>query len=385
MEILNLSNYFNHHQKPLADELHKLIGDGYHFVETATIREERMRLGYQALTAPYILKYNDESKNKIEQMIMDADVVIYGEAPLSLIRKRYQTNKLTFRDQESRYKHINRYLKWPIYTYQSTFINKGYLLCASAYAPIDHMLSGMNPRKCFRWGYFTEVIKYDIDTLMEKKRTKNTQIVSILWVGRLIKLKHPETIIKVAKRLSCKNITFRIDVVGTGKLENTIKQDVKRQGLDNVIHFHGAMPPTEVRKHMEDSDIFIFTSDRQEGWGAVLNESMNSGCAVVADGNIGSVPYLIEDGKNGLIFKSKDYDDLCNKVEYLAKNPKIRKDLGINAYKTMIETWNAEVAAKNFINLCQAIVNNQPTPIETGPCSQAPLLMRTWRGKFHIL
>jgi hypothetical protein len=37
------------------------------------------------------------------------------------------------------------------------------------------------------------------------------------------------------------------------------------------------MPPEEVRVHMEQSNIYLFTSDFGEGWGAVLNEAMNSG------------------------------------------------------------------------------------------------------------
>ncbi len=44
----------------------------------------------------------------------------------------------------------------------------------------------------------------------------------------------------------------------------------------------GAMSPDKVRAYMERADVFLFTSDFNEGWGAVLNESMNSGCAVVA-------------------------------------------------------------------------------------------------------
>lgn len=55
----------------------------------------------------------------------------------------------------------------------------------------------------------------------------------------------------------------------------------------------------KVREHMEDADIFLFTSDYNGGRGAVLNESMNSGCMVAASHAIGSVPFLLEDGKRG--------------------------------------------------------------------------------------
>ena len=57
---------------------------------------------------------------------------------------------------------------------------------------------------------------------------------------------------------------------------------------------------------MEKTGIFLFTSDRQEGWGAVLNEAMNSGCAVVASHLIGAVPFLKKKKKNGLVYSSGD-------------------------------------------------------------------------------
>ena len=44
----------------------------------------------------------------------------------------------------------------------------------------------------------------------------------------------------------------------------------------------GALKPADVRKEMERADIFLFTSDYKEGWGAVLNEAMNARCAIVA-------------------------------------------------------------------------------------------------------
>ena len=57
---------------------------------------------------------------------------------------------------------------------------------------------------------------------------------------------------------------------------------------------------------MEKSEIFLFTSDKGEGWGAVLNESMNSACAVVASHAIGSVPFLLKDGENPSLSVARD-------------------------------------------------------------------------------
>lgn len=379
MQVVYLSNYFNHHQKPFSDAMYQRIGEGYCFVETTDLPAFRRRLGYKEIKAPYVIKYTDTSKEYLDRKIMYADVVIFGEAPLFLIKNRIRARKMTFRDDESRYKNPNRYLKWPIYTYNSLFLNRCFLLCASAYAPFDYLLSGMNPNKCFRWGYFTELKEYNIEKLMRVKE-KHYPCVSLLWVGRLIELKHPEASIYVAEKLKEQGFKFQLNIIGSGHLEPKLKAIVQNKGLCNEIHFLGAMDQSEVREYMEKSDVFLFTSDRREGWGAVLNESMNSGCSVVAGSNIGSVPYLIEDGKNGMVFKSNNWADLYNRVKFLVSHPDVRKNMGIKAYQTMSSLWNGENAAESFLALCGALKTGTQNPILEGPCSPAPLLMRTWKG-----
>lgn len=53
----------------------------------------------------------------------------------------------------------------------------------------------------------------------------------------------------------------------------------------------GYKKPEEVRERMEKADILLATSDRGEGWGAVMQRAMNSGCVVIADHMMGAVPF----------------------------------------------------------------------------------------------
>ncbi len=163
-----------------------------------------------------------------------------------------------------------------------------------------------------------------------------------------------------------------------------MRKAIQKYKLEDCIHILGPMPPAMVRKHMEDASIFIFTSDRHEGWGAVLNESLNSACAVVAANNIGSVPYLIEDNVNGMIFKDQNWADLARKVEWLLIHPSERNLMAIEAYHTMTNIWNPENASKNLMLLYEALLNGKDTPIDNGPCSKAPLMLRT-KGKLKVL
>lgn len=383
MKLLYLSNYFNHHQKYLADELYKCLGDGYKFVETKAVPEEKIQLGYHQYTEPYVLRYNQDTKEEIDCLIYEADAVICGEAPVCLIKKRIKAHKLVVRDDERRYKSLIKYLKWPIYTYNSLYYNRGYLLGASAFSAHDYMLSGMKPSKCYKWGYFPEVRRYeDIGNVLERKE-KNLGLkhinVSILWVARLIRLKHPESLIYVANRLREDGYAFEINIIGIGPMSNSIQGAIEQNKLSDCVRMLGAMSPEKVRDFMEESSIFLFTSDQNEGWGATLNESMNSACAVVAGHMIGSVPFLMKDGENGMMFESENWNSLYEKVKWLIDNPQRRSEMGRRAYETMVSTWCPENAAKNLIAFLEAKMLGKETPIADGPCSKADILTRRWK------
>ena len=154
---------------------------------------------------------------------------------------------------------------------------------------------------------------------------------------------------------------------------------IHEKRLDDCVQMLGAMSPEKVREYMEAADIFLFTSDFNEGWGAVLNESMNSACAVVASHAIGSVPFLLEDGKNGFIYKNGDEQSLYERVVQLIEQPELREMIGRNAYRTLAEKWNAEVVAERFIALAQALLEGKKADLfEDGPCSRAKILKNGW-------
>ena len=135
----------------------------------------------------------------------------------------------------------------------------------------------------------------------------------------------------------------------------------------------GAIPSSKVREYMEKANIFIATSDQNEGWGAVVNEAMNSACAIVANKKIGSVPYLINNGENGLIYSTKK--EFIEKTEILINSKEKRNEIGCKAYETITNIWNSKVAVKNLIDLIKKIQKNDETSIENGPGSKAKIIL----------
>jgi glycosyltransferase involved in cell wall biosynthesis len=139
------------------------------------------------------------------------------------------------------------------------------------------------------------------------------------------------------------------------------------------------MGPAEVRGHMEKAGVYLVTSDFNEGWGAVLNESMNSGCAVVASHAAGAVPFLMKHGENGLVYENGNAEDLYRKVKAVLLDPERQRELGRNAYRTVTELWNANTAAERFMIFAQEIEEKGYCDLfDDGPCSPAPIIKNNW-------
>ena len=373
MTVLFLSNYFNHHQKPFCDAMFRLLGDSYHFVETEPMNDERKSLGWGGITYPsYVIRPEEAFTPETGALIDSADAVIIGSAPNSLVKNRIRKGKLVFRYSERPFKQGMEWKKYlprlVLWNLRTPFWKPVYMLCASAYTASDYAKMGLYLGKCYKWGYFPETKRYeDADKLIAAK-----QLNSILWVARFIDWKHPEIPLEIARRLKQEGYKFTLNMVGNGELLEATRKQVEALGLSDCIHLLGAMSPEDVRKHMEQSQVFLFTSDRNEGWGAVLNESMNSACAVVASRAIGSVPFLVEDGVNGDIYEDGNTDDLYRRVKALLDDPARRLQKSKKAYTTITEEWNAEVAAERFVALAGSMLNGGKKDLfELGVCSKA--------------
>lgn len=370
MNVVFLSNYFSHHQKALSDAL--ALRCRYHFVATAQMTRERLDMGWGGAAEPeYVCRY-DAAPEQAEEILAQADVVIAGSAPEPLVRRCIDRGQLVFRYHErplkngsEPLKYLPRLVKWH---WRNPAGKKIFLLCASGFAAGDYARFGLFRGKAYRWGYFPEKKEYeDVSRLLDSKTP-----ASILWVGRFLELKHPEAAIHLAAGLKAQGIPFTLQMIGSGPMEQEIRERITQEQLGDCVHLLGTMPPEAVRRHMEEARIFLFNSDRREGWGAVVNEAMNSGCGVVVSDEVGSVPYLIRDGENGLVYRCGEETQLTEQVMRLLTDPDYCRELGLAAYGTIRSLWNADVAAARLLILAEHILSGEASPdlYPEGPCGK---------------
>lgn len=381
MKVAIYTIMFSLHQTSVADELYSILGRDFRFFEMRRNVDEEKASFIDVVNRPYLVRVWEGKKeqNEAVEWALCADVARFSndESVFPYLKARLEKNLLSFETGERWLKKgmINllspRLLK-NVWHYHTLFRHKPfYKLCSSAYAVNDQYLLHTFKDRCYKWGYFTKLDNIDVDSLITSRKSNKP---TIMWCARFLDWKHPELAIKLARRLKDRGYRFQLDMYGTGVEQPSAKQLCQDLDVMDMICFKGNVPNDEILNAMRDHEIFIFTSDRNEGWGAVLNEAMSNGCAVVASNEIGSTPYLVDDGKNGLMFKSNSIDSLYEKVTYLLDHPSRCEEMAIEAYKMMRDIWSPRNAALNFIQLSKDLINGHDTSIEIGPCSKACLI-----------
>lgn len=379
MKVAFFTSVLNHHQLPFCREMYKALGDGFTAVTTMPMEDQRRDLGYRdAVTeVPFgLAMYADaEHHERARRLALEADVLLAGVIPETFFTERMKRNRLTFRIAERLYKQGLWRLLSPralAMAYQRHFRYRRrplHLLCASAYTAVDAARILSYPGRKYKWGYFPEFRGQAPDA--RRKPTGNNPI-RILWVGRFIDWKNPAYAMHVARRLTRIGISYTLDMIGAGPLRERFVQTALDMHVADSVRFPGALPPDRVREIMDLSDMVLCTSGRREGWGVVVNEAMNSACAVVVNREIGSVPYLIRDGENGRIVDRDNPSAFAMAAAELAADAETRHRLAARAYETIRDYWNAEIAARRLLAHLRSLTRNEPPPCYAdGPMSPA--------------
>lgn len=394
MEIRTLtffSNYFNHHQKALCDEWYAILGDGFHFVETEPMEGFRSGMGWgvKALPSYVIRTYESEQNDTLAMELgLNSDVVVMGTAPERFIEKRLKNCQLTFRYSERPLKEgfikffIPRLTKKYIHLHVRNRKKPIYILGASAYTAWDYKKMWSYPDKCYQFGYFPKHFEYDEEELWKKKEAAagDAETATILWAGRMLRLKRPDLVIRACKNLKDAGYNFRLHMIGEGDQRTKMEALVKSLSLSDVVTFENFLSPDEARDKMSEAKIYVMTSNFLEGWGSVIYEALNAGCAVVASHACGATPWLVKHEKTGLVYKSGSVASLTKQLKKLLDHKELQKKYGLAAYEQMHTMWNPKVAASRVIELAKSLLEGRPCPFEDGPCAKAGELHNNW---FH--
>ncbi len=220
--------------------------------------------------------------------------------------------------------------------------NADAFVCYSGEA-IEYLKSSSVPEeKCFLVENCSDV-SYFMDRYRRDNNYRDGRPARLLYVGALIREKGLWDLFESVENLT--NLNWLLTVVGEGYLAKELETFSERR-LNGRVGFLGALIRENLPAVYNQADIFIFPS-HSDVWGHVVDEAMASGCCVLASDQTVAAMELIEDGLNGMIFKTGCVKTLTEKLRQLIQNPTLCRVLGEKAHKTM-EEHNESISASGI-------------------------------------
>lgn len=169
------------------------------------------------------------------------------------------------------------------------------------------------------------------DLSVEKKR--------VIAVGRLDYQKGQDLLLKAWRRVEEAHPDWRLDIFGDGQEKAALNSQISNLNLKTVtIH----PSTTDIYTEYLNSD-FLVCSSRWESFGLILIEAMSCGIPAVSFDCDNGPRSIIADGKDGLLVKNGDTNDLADKINYLIEHPDLRQQMGRAAYKNVVRFSEEEV------------------------------------------
>ena len=166
----------------------------------------------------------------------------------------------------------------------------------------------------------------DTEQIFEKKaKDDNTYDYDMIYVGRLTYQKDPQRLMRLCARLKDRKPDLKVAIVGTGELEEEVKNLCVELNIQDNVRFLGFQ--SNPIKMIYDSKAMILTS-RWEGTPMCALEAMALGTPVVSTPSDGMTD-LLDDGINGYL--TDDDGEMAEKLLKIMNDPTHRAYLGENA------------------------------------------------------
>jgi glycosyltransferase involved in cell wall biosynthesis len=158
--------------------------------------------------------------------------------------------------------------------------------------------------------------------------------------------KDHKTWVNTVAELVKRGIKAKFILIGEGKLETEVRQQVKQLGIEDAIIFAGFRK--DIPEILPEFDLFLFTSNN-EPTGGVLLESYACRVPIVA-ANAGGIPEVVKHNETGLLAEVANPIDFADKVMYLLDNSELQKKFTDNGYEFLKQNFTKEVIAKKMFD-----------------------------------
>lgn len=190
----------------------------------------------------------------------------------------------------------------------------------------------------------------------QKLSDSNKGSCRILYVGRLVYYKGCDVLLDAFAKVH----GARLVMVGSGPLEEQLKQQAERLGVSDGVDFKGTLSEDLLMQEFASCDFFVLPSvERSEAFGLVQIEAMSFGKPVVNTKLPGGVPYVSLDGATGITVPPGNSRKLAAAMQKLVDDSDLRGKLGAVAYKRAREEFSMDVMLERLFKEYEKALNER--------------------------
>lgn len=174
------------------------------------------------------------------------------------------------------------------------------------------------------------------------------------FVGRFVPAKNLFQVIEVYHRVQLFFPNTKLILIGDGPLRDVIEKTITARQLDGRIEITGFVK--NVEDFLESISILILLSVR-EGLPVCILEAMAAGIPVVAT-QVGAIPEIIVNGKNGFLVCINDVQGTSNIIVDLLRKDEMRKRMGENSQITAAK-YDIKTIAQKTATLYESLLRTK--------------------------
>ncbi len=210
--------------------------------------------------------------------------------------------------------------------------------------------SGYLKKVFYERGFFVNVVPNFIDLVRYPFLKRPSFEPRLFWVRSFHKIYNPYLAIEIVMQLKRKYPDAKLCMVGPDKDGSLLecKKMVLENGLENTVEFTGKLSKDEWIHRSTQYDIFINTTNFDNMPVSVI-ESMALGLPVVST-NVGGLPYLIENGKTGILVNREDAASFVKAIQRLISDNDYAQQIA-HAARKKAEAFDWEIVKEQWQNV----------------------------------
>jgi glycosyltransferase involved in cell wall biosynthesis len=149
-----------------------------------------------------------------------------------------------------------------------------------------------------------------------------------------------------------------LDIIGDGPLRQELQAISEQAGLGDRVNFLGQLPFTEAQERLAQAGLMVVPSLWFEGFPMVIREAFALGVPVAAS-NIGSLPCIVNEGKNGVLIEPGNAKAFYHAVKTIWDDQNLLDQMGRNARTEFEERYTADANHDLLMEIYEKAISNR--------------------------